>query len=270
MLNRGPSDALSAQPPRLGGRRRSVVLAAALLTCLLTARLGWWQLDRAQQKLDLQARISARGSLPPLPQTHLPRSEADAAEQHYRPLQLRGRWLTERTVYLDNRQMGARQGFFVLTPLLLAPGDAVMVQRGWMPRDFNDRGRLMPLPVQPGEVLLAGRLAPPPARLLQLTGAEQGTIRQNLDLAGYAREIGVPLRPWSVQQLQPTRAADADARLPDDGLLRQWPAVALDVGKHHGYAFQWFALCALVLGLTLWFQILRPRLRGLAPQPPIV
>ena len=48
----------------------------------------------------------------------------------------------------------------------------------------------------------------------------------------------------------------------DDGLLRQWPAVAIDVGKHHGYAFQWFALCALITGLYVWFQLLRPRLRA--------
>ena len=46
--------------------------------CAVTARLGWWQLDRAQQKLDLQARITARGQLPPLPQADLPRSAEDA------------------------------------------------------------------------------------------------------------------------------------------------------------------------------------------------
>ena len=47
--------------------------------------------------------------------------------------------------------------------------------------------------------------------------------------------------------------------LPDDGLLRQWPEVAVDVSKHHGYAVQWFALCALITALYVWFQILRPR-----------
>ncbi len=266
------------------GRRRLVVLVVALLAALLTARLGWWQLDRAQQKLDLQARISARGSLSPLPQADLPRSEAAAAAQHYRPVQLRGRWLHAQTVYLDNRQMQARQGFFVVTPLLLAPGDAVLVQRGWMPRDFADRSRLQPLPEQPGDVLVVGRLAPPPSKLLALAGAEQGVIRQNLDVDVLAREIGLALRPLSVQQTEPTRAAPAEAvaaladragglvDVPDDGLLRAWPAVAVDVGKHHGYAFQWFSLSALLVGLTLWFQFLRPRLRsasrGSAPSRP--
>ena len=40
-------------------------------------------------------------------------------------------------------------------------------------------------------------------------------------------------------------------------LRRDWPAVALGVEKHYGYAFQWFALAALILGLYLWFQFFR-------------
>jgi surfeit locus 1 family protein len=46
-----------------------------------------------------------------------------------------------------------------------------------------------------------------------------------------------------------------------DGLLRQWPHPAVDVHKHYGYAFQWFALCALMAGLYVWFQLIRPWLR---------
>lgn len=270
MLTGGPSPQAGAAAVRSTGMRRTLVLVAAVLSSALTARLGWWQLDRAQQKIDLQARITARGSLPPLPQADLPRSEADAAPQHYRPVQLRGRWLAEHTLYLDNRQMNARQGFYVVTPLLLentgTPGEAVLVQRGWMPRDFNDRSRLQALPDQPGTVLVAGRLAPPPARLFDLGDGGQGPIRQNLDLRAQALAWGLQLRPLSVQQTGPTQVVPADGApqraAADDGLLRQWPAVAVDVGKHHGYAFQWFSLSALIVGLTLWFQFLRPRLRA--------
>ena len=48
---------------------------------------------------------------------------------------------------------------------------------------------------------------------------------------------------------------------PVDGLRRQWPPPAVDTHKHYGYAFQWFALCALILILYVWFQLVRPRLR---------
>lgn len=257
-------------------RRRGAVLLAAVAGSLLTARLGVWQLDRAQQKLDLQARIEARAAQPPLAAAQLARDAEAASGQHYRRIVLRGRWLAGHTVYLDNRPMNERQGFIVVTPLLLPGGDAVLVQRGWMARDFNDRTRLAPLPTPGGELQLVGRIAPPPTPLLALGAEERGAIRQNLDLASFAAETGLALRPLSVQQTEPARAATpaepvaeaaAAAPLGDDGLLRRWSAPTVDVGKHHGYAFQWFALCALIVGLTAWFQLIRPR-RHTRPAPP--
>lgn len=264
-------------PARTPWLRRAGLLLAAVLAVLLTTRLGFWQLDRARQKIDLQARMQARAALPPLAQVGLARSAPQAEAQHYRRIQLRGRWRADATVYLDNRQMNARPGFFVVTPLLLDDGDAVLVQRGWMARDFSDRTRLAALPTATGEVVVVGRIAPPPSKLFQLGGTDSGPIRQNLDLAGFAAETGLALRPLSVQQLsmqqvpmqqvpmpqmpmQPTArsAAEPVPAAADDSLLRQWPAATVDVGKHHGYAFQWFALAALIAGLYVWFQLLRP------------
>jgi surfeit locus 1 family protein len=257
---------------RRSSRRRYVVLTAALLGAALTARLGVWQLDRAQQKLDLQARIEARADLPSLVSADLARDATAALGQHYRRIVLQGRWLVEHTVHLDNRQMDARQGFFVVTPLLLDGGDAVLVQRGWSPRDFSDRSRLLPVPTTAGPVQVEGRIAPPPSKLLALAGAETGAIRQNLDVFDFARETGFRLRPLSVQQTGPARLLSAPGaaelaslptatppQAPEDGLLRHWLLPAVDVSKHHGYAFQWFALCGLIVGLTAWFQFIRPR-----------
>ena len=246
---------------RARGRSGSKALlwGAALLGMALTARLGVWQLDRAEQKLTLQARIQQRGALAPLGPADLPQGAAAAAEQHYRPVRLTGHWLAQHTVYLDNRQMNGRPGFFVLTPLRLADGSAVVVQRGWLPRDFLDRSRIGTVPTPAGEVQVAGRLAPAPSKLFALGAADTGSIRQNLDLDQWALEIHQPLRPMSVHQTD-EGPGDGMAAPSADGLLRQWPAPAVDVGKHHGYAFQWFSLCALIAGLATWFLILRPRL----------
>ena len=160
-----------------------------------------------------------------------------------------------RTVFLDNRPMAGRPGFYVVTPLLIGEsGDAVLVQRGWVPRDANDRTRVPAVPAAEGVVEVEGRIAPPPSRLYELGAEGQGPIRQNLDLDSFAQETGLRLRPLSLLQ------ADS-AGTTGDGLLRQWPAPAVDVHKHYGYAFQWFALAALITGLYVWFQLVRPRLR---------
>lgn len=238
-----------------GGRTgRWLILLLALAAAALTARLGVWQLGRAQQKLALQAQIDTRSQQPPMQAQALASAAAEAPGQHYRLVALTGRWLPRHTVYLDNRPMDGRTGFVVVTPLELAPGDVIVVQRGWVPRDMQDRTRLVPVPTPTGEVRVYGRLAPPPSALLSLGQAEPGVIRQNLDLAEYGREIGVALRPLSVQQLDDVPDAA--------GLLkRHWPMPAVNVATNYGYAFQWFALSALIATLYVWFQILRPRRR---------
>lgn len=238
--------------------RAAAVLVAALAGAALTARLGVWQLSRAAEKERAQASLDARGAAPPLAQVELAATAAAASEQHHRRVTLQGRWVGGRTVFLDNRPMNGRPGFYVVTPLLLGDGaDAVLVQRGWVPRDAADRTRVPEVASPEGLVVVEGRIAPPPSRLYELGAEDLGPIRQNLDLDGFARETGLQLRPLSVQQSERAGA-------PPDALLRQWPAPAVDVHKHYGYAFQWFALAALITGLYVWFQLVRPRLRRTA------
>ena len=94
-------------------------------------------------------------------------------------------------------------------------------------------------------------MAASPSRLYQLGEAGSGRIRQNLDPAAFARETGLPLLPLTVLQTAHEGATP--------GLLRDWPAPAVDIHKHYGYAAQWAALSVLQLGLYVWFQVLRPR-----------
>lgn len=241
------------------GIRGWVVCAAALLCMAVTARLGMWQLDRAAQKQALQHAMAQQSAQSPLRNADwagaLAASAADAgANSHWlhRPVQLQGRWQSEHTVYLDNRQMQGRPGFFVLTPLLLQGGGAVVVQRGWIPRNFQDRTALPAIDTPEGLVQVQGRIAAGPAQLYTLGEGQpdpgQPRIQQNLDMQAYAQETGLALPAWSVVQT----GADAD------GLQRQWPAPDSGVSKHYGYASQWFGLFALVAVLYLWFQILRP------------
>jgi surfeit locus 1 family protein len=234
---------------------RLVVLLAALVAAGVTARMGLWQLDRARQKTDLQQARDAALALPPLTAADLARDAPAAQRQVHRRVALAGRWLADANVYLDNRTMNGRSGFFVVTPLQLDDGRLVAVQRGWLPRDPLDRTRLAPHRTDAGPVALRGRIAATPSRLFELGTAASGPIRQNLDLAGFAAELRRPLAPVVIVQ------EDDPAEPAADGLLRQWPQPASDVHKHHGYAFQWFGLSALVLILYVWFQVLRPRRR---------
>ena len=235
--------------------QRWIVLLAALATALATARLGVWQLDRAGQKALLQAALERQRTLPALDQAGLPATADEAAAHEHRAVTLAGHWLAGHTVFLENRQLDGRPGFHVLTPLALDHGAVLVVQRGWAPRDAADRTRVAVPPPPAGRVEVAGRLALHPSRLPELAPSEPGPIRQNLDLDAFARETGLPLLPFVVVQEEPAGAPVAD------GLQRRWPAPASGIHKHYGYAFQWFALSALVTGLYVWFQLIAPRRR---------
>lgn len=225
------------------------------MVTVLTARLGVWQLDRAAQKQALQDAIETRARMMPLSGDDLAREQSQVDAQRHRSVSVEGDWLSAQTVYLDNRQMQGRPGFFVITPLALADGTAVLVQRGWLPRDPVDRTRVQ-APLSPeGAARVVGRIAGPPARLYEFDGVDAGVIRQNLDIEAFAREHRLRLRPVSIVQ---TQAQPHEA----PGLLREWSLPATGVHKHHGYAFQWFALSALTVLLYLWFQIIRPRRGG--------
>ena len=234
-------------------RRFWVVLLAAIVAVGLTFRLGIWQLDRAAQKRAMQAAIESSARLSPLRNADLDAGAPEA--QLHRGVKLRGHWLADRTVFLDNRPMHERVGFYVVTPLQLdGRREAILVQRGWVPRNPQDRAQLPAVPSANGEIELTGRLEIAPTRLFEFSPSVGGLIRQNLASAAFAKETGLALLPLTVFQTAPVDA--------DDALPRDWPAPDLGLQTHYGYAFQWFALSALFLGLYVWFQIIQPRKRN--------
>ena len=232
--------------------KRLVIATAAIAGIALTASLGAWQWGRGAQRTALHEAIAARGRMAPVPQAELLAAGADSASLLHRPVLLRGEWVAPATLFLDNRQMNAVPGFYVVTPLRLEGSKrVVLVQRGWAPRNFTRRELLPPVQTPAGTVEVSGRLAPPPAKLYAFDTKEQGPIRQNLDLDRFRAESGLALLPWSVQQTGPA----------SEGLLRQWPQPASGAEKNYGYAFQWWALSALIAILYVWFQLVLPRRR---------
>jgi surfeit locus 1 family protein len=230
---------------------RWVILVAALVSVTGTARLGLWQLDRAAQKVSRQALLDERRAMPELTAADLARQPDEVDGQIQRRIRLKGRWIPRSTLFLDNRPMDSRVGFHVVTPLQLADGTAVLVERGWAPRNALRREDLPPVQTPDTEsVTVVARIIPTPSRLFDFGGLETGPIRQNLDIAAAARESGLTLRPVALLQTEGPA---------DDGLLRHWSAPSTGVDKHHGYAAQWFALSALIAGLYVWFQLIRPR-----------
>lgn len=236
--------------------RQLFVVAVGLVVMAVTAQLGRWQLSRAAQKKAIDHAMVTHAELPVLDGSLLADrlSPERRHELRYRRIVLQGQWLPQATVFLDNRTMNHEAGFYVVTPLQLAGHDdaVVAVVRGWAARDFYDPRKLPDIASPAGEVQVEGRILVHAPEAFALSEQADGPIRQNLELADYAVETGLPLADVLVQQ----------TGAPSDGLQRDWPQIAVGVERHYGYAVQWFGMCLVVAFLLVWFQWVKPRWRS--------
>lgn len=224
-----------------------LITVATLIAVGVTGSLGFWQLSRAAEKQARQAAMDTQSAKSPLTAQAVVQAP-DAMGLLHQRARLRGTWQASSLVFLENRPMDGRVGFVVLMPLVLEGSQtALVVQRGWVPRGFEDRTLLPSIATPAGIVEIEGRMALPPSNLYALGGPTGGTIRQNLDLPQWRAETGLPLLPITLQQ---TGASQ-------DGLVRDWPVVNRGVEKNFGYAAQWFGLSGLFVLLYLWFQVVR-------------
>jgi len=104
------------------------LLTLALLPVLVG--LGIWQLDRYEQKTELE-RAYATADAAPIPADSVTGGERD----RFRPVTARGRYDAGRQFLIDNMVRRGRNGFFVITPLRLDNGQLVLVNRGWIAQD---------------------------------------------------------------------------------------------------------------------------------------
>jgi surfeit locus 1 family protein len=206
----------------------------------LLVALGFWQLDRAEQKRALQALYAARARDVPVQVTGM---VARPQDYQFRPVTVTGRYVPERQVLLDNRVHQGRVGYDVLTPLALEGKDIwVLVDRGWVPLG-SSRAELPRATAPQGRVTVEGIAKVPfaPGFVLGKGPGEEGLwtpVVPYVDLASFARHTGHPVEPFMVL-LSPAA---------DHGYVRQWVLYEGGPERHEAYAFQWFSLAvALVI-----------------------
>ena len=223
---------------RLSFRFRWVPFVATVLLVVLGISLGNWQTRRANYKLSLQQQIEERSREAPL--------NADAIRRGTQPAEFRrviadGQFIADWPLYLENRPLEGRAGFYLLMPFrLAASGDVVLVLRGWFPRDARDRTRIPDIAVPTGPLRIEGRVRADAGHVMQLGVVAPPAPRallQNIEPGQFAAASGLPVHAFIIEQTSETA----------DGLRRDWPQPSFGIDTHRGYAFQWYALAAAAL-----------------------
>lgn len=233
---------------RLRFRFRTIPFIATVVLVALGILLGNWQTRRAAEKTALLAIVKQRMDGPPV---LLEGAPLDAGAVEYRHIIVKGEFVPDWLVYLDNRPYSNSSGFSVLMPFKIARSDGsdsgkyVLVERGWLPRGAT-HDALPQVATPTGLHRIDGIAVRRPARLMQLgtpAPLKPGAVLQNLELPDFARASGLDLEPFMIEQLGP----DVGGHYTGGGMapLRNWTIPGIDASRHRGYAFQWYGLAVM-------------------------
>lgn len=241
------STAAPGRGPRPAGALAALALCAAFLFVGFLA-LGTWQVERRVWKLDLIARVEQRVHATPTPapgQAQWPQINATADE--YRHVTLSGSYLHDKETLVQASTVQGT-GFWVLTPLQLADGSLVLVNRGFVPPEARERAARRDAEPQ-GNTTVTG--------LLRLTEPDGGFLRRNdaTDGRWYSRDVQAIAASRGLAQVAPY-FVDADTQPSDTVSATALPVAGLTVINFHNshlvYALTWYTLALMVAGAS-WF-----------------
>lgn len=219
----------------------------------LCIRLGIWQLDRLEQRRAFNAHIEKMWAAEPITLNGNP--SQDLTMMEYRAVTVSGTFDFENQVALRNRYYQDEYGYHLLTPLLLADGSAVLVDRGWIPANGNDSPAAWRKYDRPGPVTIQGQI-----RLGQikpdLGGVPDPTLAPEqprldswniVNLDRIQEQVPYPLLNVFVQP-----DPDSQDLVPP---IAYQPTIELTEGSHFGYALQWFTYATiLVVGYPFYVR----------------
>jgi surfeit locus 1 family protein len=211
----------------------TVLTVAAVVAFVM---LGRWQWSKGELR-EAQAQEFAQGSERAVPLG--PRSLRQV--ERFQRVSVQGRYDPAHQFLLDNRINEGRAGYEVLTPLELADGRSLFVDRGWVP--FTGYREKLP------------DVAFEAAASVEVTGRVDELPAEGLESGRAAPD---PKAPWPRVTSFPHpaelsaalgRAVEArilllDARAPN-GYVREWEPPGLPAMRHWSYAVQWWAFAAL-------------------------
>ena len=254
--SRGSDSVETVSNPLLRPRWILIHLALATLTATMVF-LGFWQLNRLDQKQATNRNVIARTALPPVDVGDLFKSASTSLsfeELQWRVVTAQGTYLADEAVTIINRSQDATAGYSPVTPFLLDNGSVVFVNRGFVPL-----AQPTPSPTT-GSVVLKGYLRTSQTRTLlgAVDSTDPSTVEfHRLDLDLLAQRMDQPTLPMYVQLMEQTPALNSP-----------WPAPTqlpeLTEGSHFSYAMQWWFFS--LVSLTGWIVVSRRALRTRSSQ----
>jgi len=222
-----------------------------LVVVVTMINLGIWQVNRLDDRKTANAVVTNAMKQQPQPlATVLPDGTATTAEQvkdaDYQPVYVSGMYRADEQVLVTNRTNNGSPGYWVVTPLVLADGTAVAINRGWVPYSYSEDGSWDDFAPPSGMVTVQGLLRQSQVRetnglVSSPKDSDVGTLRvlARLDVGRLAQQINERMIPGYIS-LRAQDPVQNDLPVPV-------PLPELSQGPHLGYAMQWFAFSLLTI-----------------------
>jgi surfeit locus 1 family protein len=199
--------------------------------------LGFWQLDRADQKRTIEASIQKANT----GVVELIINQNELLNKEYYEVRLQGSYIGDKQFIYDNQIVDQASGYYVLTPFVLTgQSNAIMINRGFIPWNGR-RDQLDDIAVDSAFREVKIQVSRPIKRIELKTS----DISNQFPVLIQAIDFDV------IEEISSTSFVDVIGLLDpssDDGFVRKWEPYTGSIEKHIGYAIQWF-LMALVLGI---------------------
>ncbi|WP_112801537.1 SURF1 family protein [Rhizobium sp. SYY.PMSO] len=213
-----------------------------LLTALLVG-LGTWQVERLHWKLDLIARVDARVHAPAVPAPGPAQwAGINAENAEYRHVQASGTFLNDKeTQVYASTELGP--GYWVLTPLKLADGTIIIVNRGFVPT-----GKRNPSTRPEGQIETATVTG-----LLRISEPKGTLLRSNVpaEERWYSRDVAAIAEVRGLRNAAPY-FIDADDTKNPGGLPVGGLTQITFHNSHLVYAITWYGLAVMTLGMAVY------------------
>lgn len=215
---------------------------AVFVVAAVCVRLGFWQLDRRQERLERNAAVTERMAEPPVALVGPP---VDTAGLTYRRARTRGRYDNPRALVLAGRSLAGAPGVHVLSPLRIAEG-ALLVNRGWLPSRDAASADLEAVAVDT-PVTVSGVLLPLPRAEGIAPGEGFRTTWFRVDAEAIRSQYPYAVSPLYLQVAAPESETGARAAAAGAAGPIPLPPPLLDAGPHLSYALQWFSFAVIFL-----------------------
>lgn len=219
-------------------------LSLVIVFSIACVFLSNWQFNRREEALVAMQELAQNYDSPVVPLKEIASLNSFAKANEWRPVELTGRYLADKSVLVRNRPLNGQPGFLQVVPFELSDGTVVAVERGWLaageqyqvPDD-------VPLPANSFQTVIGRTRAAEPTLNRTAPDGQLATI----NISSLVAAEGIEQKVFKRLYVRMTSESEAQTIVP-----KRLEKPQLGEGNHLSYALQWILFALMSAAALIW------------------